>query len=167
MICQICGKHNAAMLVQQIIDGKAKELYICKACARRHNLYADEKKMQGSLQAIFDSMAFEAEKQDSERKNRILVCPECGTPLSQVKEKGTIGCSHCFFYFRNVVLKRLREVNEEVFYTGNLPAQLERFSGTRIPLQQLKEELERAIESEEYELAAYFRDKIKEMEAYS
>ena len=56
MICQICGKHNASMLVRQIVGGKTKELYLCRACAKKHHIYSDDKEMSLSLKAIFDGL---------------------------------------------------------------------------------------------------------------
>ena len=54
--------------------------------------------------------------------------------------------------------------NAQIFYTDKLPANLETFSTVKISLKRLKEELEKAVKNEHYELAAYFRDKIKEIE---
>ena len=165
MICQICGKHNASMLVRQIIDGKAKELYICRACAKKHHLYSGSREMHLSLKAIFDGLVPQLDtSEEASDSVHPLACPDCGMPLSRVKEKKTIGCPRCFFYFRDTVVKFLQEISGEVFYAGALPAQLETFSGTAFSLQHLEEELQKAVENEEYELAAYLRDKIKERE---
>ena len=165
MICQICGKHNASMLVRQIIDGKAKELYLCKACAKKHHIYSDDREMSLSLKAIFDGLLPQlTAKEESNESARPVVCPDCGMPLSRVKEKKTIGCPRCFFYFRDTVVKLMQETSGEVFYAGQLPPQPETFSDRAVSLQHLEEELQKAVENEEYELAAYLRDKIKERE---
>ena len=78
-----------------------------------------------------------------------------------------IGCPRCFFYFRDTVLKFMQEVSGEIFYAGNLPLQPETFSDVAVSLQHLEDELQKAVENEEYELAAYLRDKIKEQEVSS
>ena len=168
MICQICGKHNASMLVRQIIDGKAKELYICRACAKKHHLYSGSREMHLSLKAIFDGLVPQLDNSEEASDSvHPLACPECGMPLSRVKEKKILGCPRCFFYFRDTVLKLMQETSGEVFYAGNLPLKTETFSGTAVSLQHLEEELQKAVENEEYELAAYIRDKIKEREVSS
>ena len=165
MICQICGKHNASILVQQIVNGTAKELYLCKACAKKHNLYADEQKMHLSLKTIFEGLLPKVIKQKpSPGAPHSDVCPECGTPLRFVQEKKTIGCPHCFFYFRKTVVQLMQESSEDIFYEGRVPDQLETCQDTELSLQQLESELQKAVNNEEYELAAYFRDKIKERE---
>ena len=168
MICQICGKHNVSMLVRQIIDGTAKELYICRVCAKKYHLYSDNKEMHLSLKAIFDGLLPQLDaREEAVDSVHPLACPDCGMPLSRVKEKKIIGRPCCFFYFRDTVLKLMQETSGEVFYAGNLPLQPEIFSGTVVSLQHLEDELQKAIENEEYELAAYLRDKIKEQEVSS
>ena len=168
MICQICGKHNAAMLVRQIIDGKTKELNLCRACAKKHRLYSDDGEITLSLKAIFDGLLPQLSgKEKANESARPLVCPDCGMPLSRVKEKKMIGCPRCFFYFRDTVVKFMQETSGEVFYAGRLPSQPETFSGSAVSLQHLEAELQKAVENEEYELAAYLRDKIKEREVSS
>lgn len=168
MICQICGKHNASMLVRQIIDGKTKELHLCRACAKKHHLDSEDEEMPISLKAIFDGLLPQlADKEESNESTRPVVCPNCGMSLSRVKAKKILGCPHCFFYFRDTVVKLMQETSEEVFYAGNLSSQPETFSGTAVSLQHLEAELQKAVENEEYELAAYLRDKIKEREVSS
>lgn len=168
MICDICGKHNASLLIRRIIDGKAKELYVCGSCAKKHNLDTTDMNMGSALNAVFDNLSVSAQKHEAAQGGkRIPVCPACGTSLKQVQEDGVIGCALCFFYFRDTILKLMREVNPELFYLGNLPDQLETFSEMPVPVQHLKKEMEKAVKNENYELAAYFRDRIKESESYS
>ena len=163
MICQICGKHNASIRLQQIIGETTKELYLCKACAKKHNLYTDERKIHHSLKALFERLLPKsAQREEPYKREHLEICPDCGTPLSLVKGKKTLGCPHCFFYFRDTVIKLLQENNGDLFYAGHLPTQLETLLDSELSLQQLKAELQKAVINEEYELAAYFRDKIKE-----
>ena len=164
MICQICGKHNASILVQQIVNGMAKELYLCKSCAKKHNLYADEQKMHLSLKNIFEGLLPKTLQQESASEiPHSDVCPECGTRIGVVQEKKMIGCPYCFFYFRDTVVKLMQEVGEDIFYGGAMPAQCETYPAKQLSLQQLELELQRAVNNEEYELAAYFRDKINSL----
>ena len=165
MICQLCGKHIAALLVRQIVNGTTKELHLCRACAQKHHIDPDAQDISGSLKAIFDELLpqLDASKKTSGAAHP-LVCPDCGMTLSRVKGEKMLGCSRCFFYFRDTVLKLMKETSGEVFYAGNLPIQPETFSGAAVSLHHLEEELQKAVENEEYELAAYLRDKIKEQE---
>ena len=165
MICQICGKHTASMLVRQIVNETTKELHLCRVCAKKYNIYADDRDVAISLKAIFDELLPQLDaREKTSGSGHPLVCPDCGMTLSRVKEEKILGCSRCFFYFRDTVLKLMQETSGEVFYAGNLPMQPEIFSGAAVSLQHLEEELQKAVENEEYELAAYLRDKIKEQE---
>ena len=166
MICQICGKHNASILVQQILNGTAKELYLCKSCAVKHNLYADEQTMHLSLKNIFEGLLPKALTQDAPPASVPSdACPECGTQLKFVQEKKMIGCPYCFFHFRNTVIKLMQVSGGDIFYSSPIPAQCETYLDRKMSLHQLELELQRAVDNEEYELAAYFRDKINNHDA--
>ena len=100
MICQICGKHSASVLVRQIADGKAKELYLCRACAKKHHLYSDDRKMHLSLKAVFDGLLPQLNENGKEEVSegvRPVVCPDCGMPLSRVKKNNRLPA--LFFLF--------------------------------------------------------------------
>ena len=159
MTCNICGKHNASIFIQQIIDTKTKEFYICENCAQKYNVSAGKK--NASLETILNTLTSPTTET---AENEEPVCPECSTPLSRIRDKKELGCPSCFFYFRDTVLRQMEKGNAQIFYTDKLPANLETFSTVKISLKRLKEELEKAVKNEHYELAAYFRDKIKEIE---
>lgn len=168
MICDICGKHEASVFIRRIMDKNIKELSVCVSCAQEHHLYGNDQELNSSLNTVFENILSHAHNREAVRKGKCRpVCPACGTSLEQVQKEGRIGCPMCFFYFRDTVLKKIGAVNSELFYLGNLPEQLETFSDVRVPVQHLQKELEKAVESENYELAAYFRDRIKEAESYS
>lgn len=165
MICQICGRHKASILVRQITDEKTKELYMCRSCAQKYHLSSDNKNMHLSLKTIFERAIEQCNSaEDADKKDRPLVCPECGTSLHNVEEKKILGCPRCFFYFRDTVIKCMQNSSKEIFYQGVLPRNVEIFSGEEVSVRHLEEELQKAVDHEEYELAAYLRDKIKERE---
>ena len=164
MICQLCRKQTASLIVRQIVNGTTKELQLCRACAQKHHIDPNAQDISASLKAIFDELLPQLAVKDASGSGHPLVCPDCGMTLSRVKEEKILGCSRCFFYFRDTVLKLMQETSGEVFYAGNLPVQPETFSGEAVSLRHLEEELQKAVENEEYELAAYLRDKIKEQE---
>lgn len=165
MICQLCRKQTASLIVRQIVNGTTKELQLCRACAQKHHIDPNAQDISASLKAIFDELLPQLAVKDATGSiTHPLVCPDCGMTLSRVKEEKILGCSRCFFYFRDTVLKLMQEASGEVFYAGNLPVQPETFSGEAVSLRHLEEELQKAVENEEYELAAYLRDKIKEQE---
>ncbi|MGP1576053.1 MAG: UvrB/UvrC motif-containing protein [Treponema sp.] len=167
MICDICGKRQASILIQQVRNNETQELSICKHCADQYELYADNHNMAISIEAIYEKI--EASRQEestlADSQDSHSFCPSCGTPLLKIKKSHQIGCPFCFFYFQDTILKLMGEHITDIRYKGEMPPILEAYSDCRISLSQLKTELQYAVEHENYELAAYFRDKINEMEA--
>ena len=90
------------------------------------------------------------------------ICPYCATPLDTVIERGRVGCPECYAVF-----------SESLFPSSLSP---ERADGARMPssyksqidrtrsISELKAKIKIAIESENYELAATLRDKIRKLE---
>ena len=91
-----------------------------------------------------------------------VTCPYCATSLDLVIKNGRVGCPECYTVFRDALI----------------PSSLtpENASGARMPLSyrsaidrtrsiaDLKAKLRIAVESENYELAATLRDKIRKLE---
>ncbi|MGP1594447.1 MAG: UvrB/UvrC motif-containing protein [Treponema sp.] len=167
MVCDICGKRQAAILIQQVRNNETQELSICKHCADRYSLYSDEQQMNISIESVYEKIAAAKQKnnESSDSQDSTLFCPSCGTPLLKVKKNHQIGCPFCFFYFQDTILSIMKEHTDDICYTGEVPTLLESYTDCRISLSDLKTELQHAIEQENYELAAYFRDQINKMEA--
>ncbi len=167
MICTVCGKNKASIFIRQVVSGKVKEFYICKDCAYKNRAAMEQSLGTEYVESVFKNL-MDAEKKETVQEaqpNKTAVCPTCGTSLDEIKKKKELGCSSCFFYFKDSVLSLMRAHNREIIYTGTLPEKLDTFSVHQLSLQELKEELEKAVAHEHYELAAYFRDAIKNMEA--
>lgn len=100
-----------------------------------------------------------------------LVCGECGTTLDEVTVSHTVGCSHCYQVFADILIdemwktdkvspmlaKRKRSVP---FHLGRSPGETQEVSPT-LRLIALNEALEETLKKEDYEQAAWLRDQIK------
>ena len=91
-------------------------------------------------------------------------CPNCGMSYNDFLETGKIGCSVCYDTFRSQLEPVLRRIHGSSTHTGKIPHR----SGGNLELKhemmQLKENLKAAVEHEEYEKAAVYRDKIHALE---
>ena len=91
-----------------------------------------------------------------------LKCAFCGTDFESVRQSGSVGCAECYSVFA------------ELIFPSTLTP--ERAEGARIPavrrsalerqrsVAELKRKIKLAVETENYELAAELRDKIKDLE---
>jgi len=85
--------------------------------------------------------------------------------MADFRATGLWGCARCYSNFETAIRELLRRVHGNHRHVGKSyhPPMTETLERATV-LGELKERLRRAIESEQFELAADLRDKIKVME---
>ncbi|MBN1504020.1 MAG: UvrB/UvrC motif-containing protein [Candidatus Eisenbacteria bacterium] len=164
MQCQICGKAPATVHYTEIVNDKITELHVCEKCAEERGLHGvlgqSKVSISGPLVWMMDSMS--ATEED---KVGGIQCPVCGMKYSTFKETARVGCAACYEAFRAQLRPVLRRVHGSTRHSGKSPSKDGAKYARRREIQKLQEELDRAIQHEEFEMAAELRDKIRKMEA--
>jgi len=159
MLCDICGKKEATVHLTEIINGKVTELHLCEECAREKGAQMEQHFGIADLLAGLADLSSGLEiKEDVGLK-----CENCGMTYEDFKRVGKFGCSECYLAFKKNVPSLLKRIHGSARYVGEGP-QTEEYELVRDELQELRKQLQQAIEREEYERAAEIRDKIKELE---
>jgi len=159
MKCDLCGERNAVIFVQQVSRNSTVELHLCEACARERGFSTTENKIDISLGSLFSGIADDK----SVKGGGSPACPACGFTVADIRKKQRVGCADCYRLFRAEIVALLRGNGIEIGYAGDLPAQLEAFTPAAPDPATLEAELKKAIEAEDYELAAYYRDRLRAM----
>lgn len=158
--CHICGK-RASISLTQIVNGQVSELALCEECARKNGLFDPsslsfaEKFFPEEFKAKMDKLVRELTERSEEPKppaeDDVLVrCPACGFELPVFRKTGRLGCPDCYTVFA-------RELSlESVTDTEAVP-------GSTNEKEILEQELQEAIEREDYETAAQLRDKLRNL----
>ena len=92
-------------------------------------------------------------------------CPTCGISLREVSDSGKMGCADCYDTFRDYLRKLLPRISGNKVHTGKVPHASRKQAGD--DLSGLKEKLQEAIRTENFEEATVLRDKIRALEAES
>lgn len=162
MICEKCGKRTATTHVKTIVNGKLTEHHLCAECASHSMGWGVD--FGSLLSGFFGSPA--------EKKERR--CEHCGASFSEIAKTGKLGCEHCYETFRSQLMPVIQKIHGAAHHTGKrpgssalrvLPEEKQLTEVKKNPLDEKKEELQKAIEAQEFERAAVLRDEIKEMEA--
>ncbi len=161
MKCDICRIRTAVIFVQQVSRDSSVELHLCEQCARERGFSTTENRIDISLGGLFSDV-LEKKETGSEGAN---TCPKCGCTLDTIKKHRKTGCAECYSHFRAEIIALLRQDGVEYAYTGPLPGKKDG-EAERPSAEQLRRELQRAIERENYELAAYYRDHLKLLEQH-
>ncbi len=163
MLCDICGKKDAVIHIQQIIGKEIIDVHLCKKCARDKKVTEADSSGSSNIIALIMSLL---ENKDLKKivTNNVTRCPTCGTKLSEVKSGGKVGCPDCYREFRVVIRNILGLDSAPLLYSGSISSKLQTYRTILIDRERLKRELEEAVMKEDYETAVIIRDKLKDLE---
>lgn len=168
-LCQICGKKNAEIQIENFIEGKEIECYICKNCAKKLNSENGD-----DLDSINNIIKFLINNLMDENENKLFVenydrkCKVCGMTFSEFQKIGILGCDNCYKSFEKDLSKIISKINRSSMHIGKTPRSIkkekkvEEFTLKEV-IQTKKFELDKCVKEENYEKAAILRDEINEL----
>jgi protein arginine kinase activator len=160
MLCENCGERDATVHQTSIANNEVKQQHFCEKCAAELGLQtsvAPKHPLGDFLQAV--------QQQAVAPSSEAGRCTFCGATLNDFRATGRWGCARCYSTFEASMRELLRRLHGNSRHGGKsyLPPQPELDEKATI-LGELKQRLRRAIESEQFELAADLRDRIRVME---
>ncbi len=164
MKCQHCNVAEATIHVKEVKNDKVSELHLCEKCAREKGYHSLVEKGKLSIASQLVWMAENLYPEGAARMGTVR-CTDCGLKYRDFMKTGRLGCPSCYREFSAQLKQILRRVHGAVRHVGKAPGQEGIQFERRREIQRLHEELERAIEREEYEKAAALRDRIRAVEA--
>lgn len=156
MLCENCKKNTATTYLKQTVNGKTSEIFLCSDCAAKLGL-GETSSFMG-----FDSVLpkfFETRTPQTVSK-----CPTCGMSANEFSRGGKVGCESCYDHFKAMLahpIQRFHGNNKK--HIGKRPASL--FGKAERKTKNLREALEQAIATENFEEAAKLRDQIRALES--
>jgi protein arginine kinase activator len=90
-----------------------------------------------------------------------LKCPHCGFTQADFKKSGRLGCSDCYETFADGLETLLKSMHKGIKHLGKVPQSLQQSRDLSEKLKSLQKKLDKAVEQEDFELAAVVRDEIK------
>lgn len=163
-LCDHCGQNPVSVHYKETVNGVSTERYLCASCA---------KKLVPSKGGIFSEdwmKSFSLFPHPAAGQGESQVCPLCKTPLSRIRREGKFGCGTCYDTFASRLDmssfvgsgyhgERTGAAKKEEKKTEKAPAPAAE------SLADLKRKLQEAVKTENYELAAVLRDRIRREEA--
>ncbi len=164
MVCDICGKGAATVHLTEIIDNQMAELHLCEGCARAKSMEMEQQFGLADLLAGLSNFGDQVEAGGLAK----LKCPSCGLTYEDFQKIGRLGCSECYRSFVLHLKPLLKKIHGSNQHLGKLPDKLPQAQNPAkiksSSLKELKDKLQLAVQSEEFEEAAKLRDKIRELE---
>ncbi len=166
MICDHCGQREATVHYSQIINGEKAEAHICEKCAREevHLNFNIEPgfSVQDALAGLFAQFGPEGGYGGSSVTiHEQSKCDVCGLTFDDFRRNGRLGCGRCYEEFEERLNPILRRIHGSSTHTGKVPERTAGLVHLKRKIEVLKDKLKNAIDKEEYEKAAEYRDEIK------
>ncbi|MBQ9115793.1 MAG: UvrB/UvrC motif-containing protein, partial [Clostridia bacterium] len=159
MMCQKCGKKPVSVHIKKIVNDVYSDEYLCNDCAGSSAMHVTnpfEKGIEELFGNLFASSASGITKS-------VKCCPLCGATPRDISGSGKVGCAKCYEVFRDQLRSTIGGIHGNVHHVGRAPGNHREMMERQAKLEQLKAEQQKAIEDQNFELAAELRDKIKEL----
>jgi protein arginine kinase activator len=160
MKCQNCDNPAKVHVTKILKNQQRQEIHLCEACAAKQGPPTTEL----SLSSILQSLIGQHVGAVTEELSR-LNCPTCGIKYMEFRADGRLGCPADYEVFRTGLVPILQRIHRATRHVGKSPRRRAVHRTTPAELLDLRQQLRRAVESEEYELAAHLRDTIRQKEA--
>ena len=166
MKCQKCKVNDATTQIKRIVNGKYTEYTLCADCAHEMgfgNVFDTSMPdmFGGLIKSIFGS-ALPARSQATR-------CPMGGSTYGDIKNTGKVGCAACYEIFYGELLRSIKGIHGNTQHCGKIPRTAKLQSNLNDDdntptTEDLQVQLQKAVEEQNFELAAELRDRIKERE---
>ncbi|PIQ88581.1 MAG: hypothetical protein COV72_07540 [Candidatus Omnitrophica bacterium CG11_big_fil_rev_8_21_14_0_20_42_13] len=168
MLCDICNKNVATVHLTEIIDDQMAELHLCENCARQKSMEMEQQFGLADLLAGLSNFGEQVEPQVTMKQK----CNLCGMTYENFKKIGRLGCSECYKSFESYLKPLVKKIHGSIQHIGKAPGKRKPLAAVKTPkqkekvvsLEELKKQLQSAVQNEEFEEAAKIRDKIRELE---
>ena len=120
---------------------------------------------QASRTSLADLLLGLGASSEMESVSAELECPTCGFTQADFKKTGRLGCSTCYTVFAEPLEGMLKQMHKGTQHVGKVPKALRAKLDITKQRDSLAEQLQKAIETENYEEAARLRDQLKELES--
>ena len=158
MLCQNCKRNDAGVHLKRIVGGESAEFHLCSVCAAALGVrdavtgFSPFGEIPGSLAG-----------QGNIRASRVLRCETCGFSFEDIARTGLPGCPDCYRVFNARLRPTIGKIHGRAVFRGNAPEKYEDIKKNHREISELRAQLEKAVEAEDYEEAAFLRDKIRDL----
>jgi len=162
MSCDQCREREAVIHLTQIVNEQVTTLHLCEKCAAEKGV-ENPGATKTPLGSFLAAMGKVAEQTPASKLGDL--CSRCGGTFQDFRETGRLGCPECYRTFEAPLRDLLRRLHGSTHHLGERYAEREpaaAVAGERAAA--LREQLRLAVETENFELAAELRDRLRVVE---
>ena len=173
MLCQQCAE-EASFHLTELVDGKKREVHLCAACARgsgfnvdvelnvsgKEGVHASASGLMGLIESVVQFMV----KNQLGEKAGVIVsasCPICGLGFSDFRDTGRLGCPHDYEALAEGLTQLIQRNQGTTRHVGKVPGR----GPSGADRLRMRAKLRAAVDREDYEEAAKWRDELRRKDA--
>jgi protein arginine kinase activator len=161
--CDQCHEREAVIHLTQIVNEQVTTLHLCERCAAEKGVESPGSVSKNPLGTFLAAMGKGLpDEAPAPAAGDRHTCPRCGATLQDFRETGRLGCAECYRSFEAPLRELLRRLHGSTHHVGERYAErtADRTDSVRREAD-LREQLRLAIETENFELAAEIRDRLR------
>lgn len=161
MLCDNCKERDAVVHLTRIVDNAVSQLHLCEKCAAAKGVETTLAMPQHPLGDILQAV----QQQASSSAEDAPSCTFCGSSSRDFKATGRLGCPHCYDAMEKSLRELLRRLHGSSKHVGaRYEPPVAHLDSKPDTLHDLRDRLRRAVDAEQFELAAELRDRLRVIE---
>jgi len=159
MLCDHCKERDGVVTLTTVEGDTVRQLTLCERCAAERGVETPSLQPKNPLGEFLQAV-----QQHGGLPPGVEAagCPICQTTLRDFRETGRLGCAACYDTFERSLRDLLRRVHGHSVHVGRqYEAPPTEVLMEAVTLTELRARLQRAVDGEEFELAATLRDQIR------
>lgn len=157
VLCDNCKQRQATIHITKIVNGKKQERHLCEQCTSLDQVGKGAFDYTGFISDVTN----EGKKNPSATDQVQMSCSRCGMTYDYFRKHGKFGCEKCYEAFEPMIVPMIRRMHGKDRHVGKTIKKDDVQFQQKMEIENLQAKLDAAVEKEEYEMAAIYRDKIK------
>jgi len=171
MVCENCSEREAVIHLTQIVNNNVTTMHLCESCAAEKGVETGASVAKFPLGDFLATLGKGGGAEQAEG-GLDVPCRFCGATLRDFRQTGRLGCARCYESFGAHLRDLLRRLHGSATHVGEQyrPAHVLALAAAdgepprERELGELRHQLKRAVDMENFELAAELRDRIRVLE---
>jgi len=161
-MCTQCHEREAVVRLTQVQEDQVVTIRLCERCAAERGVDTGVGQLATPLGGFLAALGAVGSTVEADGVGRPRACPVCGSTVADFRSGGRLGCAGCWDAFADSLLPLLRRLHGSTHHAGEpYRAPGQRPAGPGADRQRLAEQLELAVATENFELAAELRDQLR------
>lgn len=161
MLCDNCKERDAVVHVTRIEKGAVIQSHLCEKCAAAKGVETTIATPQHPLGDMLQAVQAQA----STTAEDAPACAFCGATARDFRATGRLGCPHCYDAMERSLRELLRRLHGSAKHVGaQYDTPVAHVLEKPDSVHDLRDRLRRAVATEQFELAAELRDRLRVLE---